>query len=604
MKKILSLVLVLATMLGLVASLSSCGVPKDPGAEISVYLGEGVYDLDPSDYYVSDNAAQLMSLIYEPLFRINKRGKLKCAAADDYDVDEEKREITVTLKESYWSEGTKRVEAKDFVYAWRDIILNPNNANPAAALLYDIENAREVKNGTTSLESLGVSTSGVYNLIIKYRKGADYEQLLRNLASVATAPAFQDSINLAPDHWSKSTDTITTNGPFLVKTLKYATGEDDVCGAITLERNKGYHQSLKAKDYDNKVNPYRINTTFSVGEKDVKISIKDLEEKTVFYLGDASLKERAEYKDDALVTDLASTYSYIFNTENPDNPLLKDKNVRYALSLALNRQAIVDAIVFGKAADGLLSEVSRETLGKKREALLSAEADMAKAKSVLATANLNGAPMAFTLTVSASEESLKIAELAKKAWGELGFTVTVNAVDIKTTTVADKVATSGQVTVYDSWIQYLTKSAALGSVGFDVIGLDLQTYTDDGFVALAAFASSMHVNGLDYSGEEENGNDYNKIEDGYRKVLGGWKNDAYDKLIEEAYNTDDKKVRAAKLIEAEKLLIEEAPVIPVVFNQNFAFVSKELKKVKYDGLGNIFFTEAKLKNYKDYIEEE
>ena len=600
MKKILSLVLVLATMLGLVVSLSSCGEPKDPGAEISVYLGEGVYDLDPSDYYVSDNAAQLMSLIYEPLFRINKRGKLKCAAADDYEVDEEKREITVTLKESYWSEGTKRVEAKDFVYAWRDIILNPNNANPAAALLYDIENAREVKMGTASLESLGVSTSGVYDLIIKYREGADYEQLLRNLACVATAPAFQDSINLAPDHWSKSTDTITTNGPFLVKTLNYATSEDDVCGVITLERNKGYHQSPSAKDYDDEVNPYRINTKFSVGEKTVNISFKDLEEKTVFYLGDASLKERAEHKDDALVTDLASTYSYIFNT---NNPLFKDKNVRYALSLALNRQAIVDAIVFGKAADGLLSEVSRETLGKKREALLSAEADMAKAKSVLATANLNGAAKAFTLTVSASEESLKIAELAKKAWGELGFTVTVNAVDIKTTTVSDKVATSGQVTVYDSWIQYLTKSAALGEVGFDVIGIDLQTYTDDGFVALAAFASSMHVNGLDYSEPaEKDAPDYNTIE--YRKVLGGWSSEAYDKLIEEAYKTNDKKVRAAKLIEAEKLLIEEAHIVPVVFNQNFAFVSKELKKVKYDGLGNIFFTEAKLKNYKDYIEEE
>jgi hypothetical protein len=76
MKKILSLVLVLAVMLGMVASLASCGATEDPGAEISVYLGEGVFDLDPSDYYVSDNAAQLMSLIYEPLFSINKRGKL------------------------------------------------------------------------------------------------------------------------------------------------------------------------------------------------------------------------------------------------------------------------------------------------------------------------------------------------------------------------------------------------------------------------------------------------------------------------------------------------------------------------------------------------
>ena len=73
MKKLLSLVLVLALMLGAVAVLSSCGKPKDDGAEISVYLGDGVYDLDPSDYYVSDNAAQLMSLLYEPLFRLTEK---------------------------------------------------------------------------------------------------------------------------------------------------------------------------------------------------------------------------------------------------------------------------------------------------------------------------------------------------------------------------------------------------------------------------------------------------------------------------------------------------------------------------------------------------
>ena len=50
MKKLLSLVLVLVMMLGSVSVLSSCGAPEDDGAQISVYLGSGVFDLDPSDY--------------------------------------------------------------------------------------------------------------------------------------------------------------------------------------------------------------------------------------------------------------------------------------------------------------------------------------------------------------------------------------------------------------------------------------------------------------------------------------------------------------------------------------------------------------------------
>ena len=596
MKKILSLVLVLAVMLGMVASLASCGVTEDPGAEISVYLGEGVFDLDPSDYYVSDNAAQLMSLIYEPLFSINKRGKLKCAAADDYDVDKEKREITITLKETYWSDGT-RVKAEDFVYAWRDVILNPDNANPAAVLLYDIENALEVKNGANR-ETLGVSPRAMYDLVITYREGADYEQLLRNLACVATAPVRQDVKNLAEGHWSKSTDTIVTNGPFMVKSLSYATAEDDTCGALTLERNKGYHQSSSAKDYDNYVTPYRIATQFTVGDKKVSLKYDDLAANTVFYLGDASLAERAEHKDDAIVSDLASTYTYIFNTKNPNNPLFEDKNVRYALSIALNRAAIVEAITFGKAADGLLSEVSRETLGNKRDALLSASDDIAKAKQLINDANITVAKK-FTLTVSSQPESLKIASLAVNAWKQLGFEVEINAVDIVKNTVSDKTSTTGKLTVYDSALQYYVKGAAeygMENAEFDVIGIDLQTYSDDGFVALGAFASFMNVNGSDYVGDQ------NELDS--RGVLGGRSSADYDKLIEEAYNAESDKVRKAKLIEAEKLLIEEAPIIPVVFNQSFAFVSKEIKSVTFDGFGNIVLTEANFKNYKDFVKEE
>ena len=194
---------------------------------------------------------------------------------------------------------------------------------------------------------------------------------------------------------------------------------------------------------------------------------------------------------------------------------------------------------------------------------------------------------------------MKIASLAVAAWKQLGFTVEINAVDIVKNTVSDKVSTSGKTVVYDSALQYLVKGAAengMENAEFDVIGIDLQTYSDDGFVALGAFASFMNVNGLDYAG------DRNEIKS--RGVLGGWYSKDYDDLIREAYNADSDKVRREKLIAAEKLLIEEAPIIPVVFNQSFAFVSKELKKVDFDGFGNIVLKDAKLKNYKEYMTEE
>ena len=114
MKKIVSLLLTLSILVLCVSALSSCGAPKDDGAEISVYLGERIYDFDPTDYYVDSNAESVMSLLFEPLFKLTAKGKLECAMAKDYDVDEDERTIVITLRESYWSDGAL-VKAEDYV---------------------------------------------------------------------------------------------------------------------------------------------------------------------------------------------------------------------------------------------------------------------------------------------------------------------------------------------------------------------------------------------------------------------------------------------------------------------------------------------------------
>ena len=217
MKKIVSLLLVLATLCLLSVTLVSCGEPKDDGARIDIYLGGAVYDFDPTDYYVDSNAEQVMSLLYEPLFRY-KNGKIECAMADEYVIDAAERTIVVTLRESYWSNNT-RVKAADFVYAWSERLLDPANPNPAAALLYDVENALELKSGLATPADLKVEATDVYELTITYREGADPEQILKNLSSIATAPMRQPADASTLGYWSKSLASILTNGPFRFSSL-------------------------------------------------------------------------------------------------------------------------------------------------------------------------------------------------------------------------------------------------------------------------------------------------------------------------------------------------------------------------------------------------
>ena len=75
-------------------------------------------------------------------------------------------------------------------------------------------------------------------------------------------------------------------------------------------------------------------------------------------------------------------------------------------------------------------------------------------------------------------------------------------------------------------------------------------------------------------------------------------------LIEKAYNTVSASERATLLHEAEAMLMEQLPVIPIVFNQSATLTSKKLSKVGANYYGAATFSKAQLKNYEDYLPEE
>ena len=587
MKKITSAILVVIMLCLSVSTLASCGARTDDGAHISVYLGEEVFDFDPTDYIVSDNAAELMSLLFEPLFRLTPSGKLENAAAQGYSVNESEREIVVTLRESYWSDKTV-VTAEDFIYAWRNVLLEPGNANPAAALLYDIEGAAAIKSGEASIYAFGVEKTDVFELTIKYREGADYRQLLKNLASVATAPVRQDIHENSPATWTKNITTAVTNGPFMIASINHEEGR------FTVNRNVGYHQSPFLADKTGQVTPESL-ISFIIGGEDTYLTYSDVANKTVFYLGEAPLSDLSANKDKAKTANALSTYSYVFNTV--DNELLAIKEVRQALSMVIDREAIASAVTFGEAATGFLpGGVLDLKTGKSFGSgeLVATTSQLAAAKALLEGVDLSGLDKSIDITVNNDERSLAIAALVKTAWENLGIglSVSIVAVDKIVSEVVD--FSSGEtVEISDSAIQALVKDAAKGIRNFDVIAIDWQMYSQDAFVPLVSFTSSMNGNGIDFSNA-----------DSARKNISGWWSFEYDTLMNNAYNTTDKNVRSESLHAAEKLLVESAPIVPILFNTNYAFVSSDLSGITNDVYGYFSFTRVNQKNYQDYLEEE
>ena len=585
MKRIISLALALVLLASCVAVLASCGAPKDSGAEISVYLGEEIYDFDPTDYYVDSNAEQVMSLLFEPLFTVNEKGKLKKeGAAKDYDVDKDERTITIELRETYWSDEI-RVTANDFLYAWRDILLEPTNANPAAALLYDIENAVAVKSGEKSLYELGVDVTDTYELTITYREGADYEQLLKNLACVATSPVRQDMATSSnAGYWTKIINTAVTNGAFKIDNIDYESG------TFTVSRNIGYHQNPTEKRYTDEVIPNKLISFTNNEGNTVPVSYNDLVNKTVFYMADAPLADRSANKGSASVADDLSTYTYVFNTEKE---LFADAKVRRALSLAIDRNAIISAITFGKAATGFLPDsvlIPGTKDSFRNQNLIAAEAKMDEALTLLGEVDLTGISKDITLSVNDDPESLAIADIVKAAWEELGFTVEIDAVGSVSSKVVD-FTTNEQITINDSGIQRMVKEASRGERDFDVIAVDWQMYSTDPFVALCAFAESFSGCGA-------------LMDNGSKELLGsfgGYCDEDYNDLIRAAYlTTGSSRIDILRI--AEKVLVDSACIVPLVYNQSFAFIHEDISDVEFDGLGNFVLKMAEQKDYEDYLD--
>lgn len=574
MKKVLSIILALALLLGTMAGCTTLEKTEtgdyDKGAIIDMYLTSEVFNFDPQLSITDDAMLKIFSLIYEPLTRINEKGKWEKAGMKNYKIDKDEDGefiILVNLNSTRWSDG-RTVQAADYVYSWKRI-LDPDNTSEAASLLYDIKNARAVKSGDATIDDLGIAAVDTYTLQIEFETKIDLNRFFENCSSIALSPLREDVITHYKDLWAQKSTYIVTNGPFCPKEISFGQ-------VLRLERSSYYYRDPdKEEPLDKYTIPYRLLTTYGTGNAEAQLEA--LTGGSIFYDGEIALSARAQYKDVAVISDLMATHTYVFNT---NNSLFAKPEVRRALSMAIDRNQIVSLITYARPATGYIPYKVFDTVGGTsfREAggdILSTSADVAGAKSLLSSAGVNGG--SFTLSVRNNEVDLAIANYVAGVWGDLGFNVTVEAV--KTSLNAN------DSTVFDDNFQALYDSGE-----FDVIGIDMTMLSVDAFSALSQFAVPFSGNGVDM--DSENYELYGHIT--------GYASDEYDALIEEAFAEKDVTARASILHNAEKKLLDDMPVIPLVFLQDAYIYTDCLSGIKSTYYGVRDFSKLQQKDYMTY----
>ncbi|MBE6547700.1 MAG: hypothetical protein E7667_02315 [Ruminococcaceae bacterium] len=657
MKRAISLILCLVMCLSMMTFIS-CSKKEDEdykGETVIMYLSENIYDLDPANAYYDESTRNIVSLLFDTLFVLDEKGKVKGSLAEDYEIIEDKKsneyKMEITLADTRWSDNVS-ITADDVVFAWKRL-LDVEASYEAASLLFDIKNARAVKEGDASIDDLGLYADN--NIVtVEFVGKIDYDQFLMNLTSVALAPLRETSAGKSDD-WAKKPGTMVCSGPFKLSRIEftkddtvtyidteydvkktdiensqnvwYERGEapkaepSQVINSFIIERNPYYYRNVDKEDaIDEYVTPYRIIVDCSLSDNEIKAAY---DAGHILYMGDIPMSIRNSVKEyESLeIKDSLSTHTYYLNqnalinkaSSEEGEAIFAIKEVRQALSMAINREQIADLVVFAEEATGIVptgvlstgsrKEYFREIASNNYSALTK---NMDKAIELLKKANINPSEYSFSITVAAYDDvHVAIAEVVARAWRELGFNVNIKLRgNIVNNDYSKEINDIPQDICDNLYIQDLK------SGDFEVIALDYVATVASPYAALAPFAKAFSGQGMVMD---------TAINPDYEITphITGYDSSEYNAIMEEIYYGSsngtfsmDNRFNNDKLVKAEAILMEDMPIIPIVFNQYATLKNESLnlknktlwwkKNTNYYTTTN--FKKLEVKKYEEYLD--
>ena len=517
MKKLVYLLLISIILL------ISC-MSNNHHGRIRVSIGAEPQSIDPSFLSAIDSMIYAVH-VFEGLITKDKNNNIIGGAAESWDISEDGLTITFHLRDNAkWSDG-KDLIADEFVYSFRRLA-DPKTASAYNFLITPIKNASKVLEGKLPVEDLGVEAIDDKTLIVNFESPTAY--FLELFSIPIFSPLREEFIS---DDWTFSPDTYIGNGPYKMTERR----PDEI---ISLELNTNYwnKDSIIAEKID------------FVIFADVSTAYAAIKEGSILY----------SYRIPSANIDLIRNEGYLvvkpslgtaYYALNNTNRVLKDKRVRRALSLAIDRNYIVENITKGgeapaaafipyglKDVEGDFRENGGAYYSIKKEDYKS---NIEEAKKLLSEAgypNGKGFPVLDFKTNPGA--GLTIAEAVQQMWKEnLNIDMTI---------------TQEEWSVFQKNRQ--TRQYVICRADWIGDYLDPMTFAD-------LFVSSSSGNRV------------------------GYRNAEYDRLILEAKNTMDNEIRMSNMHKAENMLIgQDMAFIPIYHYTSHSMQNPKLKDVSVDTL--------------------
>ena len=530
MKKFLKKVVMLGVAVlafGPVASLSTAMVSAQEEQVLNLAIGSEPPTIDPALATDSTSGA-IIKNVFEGLTAMDNAGEVLPGAAESWEVSEDGLTYTFKLREgNTWSNGDP-VTASDFEYAWKRV-LNPETASQYASILYVVAGAEAYNSGEGEADAVGVTAVDDSTLEVTLANPTTY--FLELTAFYTYMPVHQATVEADADWALDASDAYVTNGPFSLQEWAHSSH-------YVLVKNDSYW------DVDN-VSLDTVNVQIIEAESTANA---EFQAGGIDYLGSpystVSLDAIDLYKanEELNVAPYAAIYWYKLNTTDE---VMSNVNIRKALALAVDRQALVDNITKGGQLPAM-GYVPPTSAGFEEDRGYFADADYDAAKEYLATGleelgMSDPSELTINISINTSEAHSTIAQFIQEGWAQnLGINAEIDNTE---------------------WQVYLER---LDVLDFQVARM--------GWIADFNDASTF----LDMYRTADAGNNDT-----------GWENEEYKALIDQAAAEQDVDVRTDLLLQAEAIMIEEMPVIPLYYYTNLYVVHDHVENMLPDALGNI-----------------
>ncbi len=300
-------------------------LPHEEKADFTFINGPEPETIDPA-LMTGVIEGRLVAALFEGLTNYDPKDLSPIPAiAKEWQISDDGLTYTFYLRKSNWSNG-EPLTAHDFVYSWKRA-LAPETAADYAYQLYYIKNAKPFNEGAlTDFGEVGVSAVDDYTLVVTLEHPTPFFLFLTAFPTLQ--PVNRRCIEKYGDNWTKE-GNIVSNGPFSLKGWK-------INQKIRLVKNPYYwdveHVSINSIDV---LTVESANTAFNTYET----GCADLVSAIPMQLIDV-LKGRPDFHTSTYL----GTYFYRFNVTKPP---FNDVRVRKAFVMAVNKEEIVKYVTRG-----------------------------------------------------------------------------------------------------------------------------------------------------------------------------------------------------------------------------------------------------------------